>query len=121
MSAPVQNNVPLPQEGNQWVEKTYTITGDWKLEEKDGDLYFVLADNFKTSSGPDLKLYLLKTDMDTVGDRDSVDRIGVFVAELDSHKGGQSYKLPSGTKISDYKSLVIHCKKYSVVWGGVRL
>jgi len=34
---------------------------------------------------------------------------------LESPKGSQSYKLPEG--YSDYSTLLIHCEKYSKLWG----
>lgn len=116
------NTDGIAQSGNEWVDKVYDVKGDWSIEEDGDDKYFVLANNFYTLTGPDLKLYLSPLKMEEINNRDAVDQEGgVFVAELTSNKGAQKYKIPSGTNLSDFNSLVIHCRKFSVVWGGVNI
>ncbi len=104
------------QSGNTWLKKNYAAQGDWTIETKDGHSYLVLADNFKTKKGPDLKLFLTKKSGSNIGKNEAVESHGTFVANLKSHNGGQRYRLPAGTKLSDFKSIVIHCEKYTKVW-----
>ena len=42
----------------------------------------------------------------------------VFVAQLDSYKGSKKYLVPSNINISDYKTILVHCEKYTKYWGG---
>ncbi|MEL4307003.1 DM13 domain-containing protein [Joostella sp. CR20] len=110
------------QKGNEWVDKVYSIKGDWAIQLENDEMYFVLGSNFYTLAGPDLKLYLSPKAIDEIANRDAVDEEGgVFIAELKSNKGAQKYKLPKDIELSDYQSLVIHCRKFSVVWGGIAL
>lgn len=106
----------LAQNGNNWSKKNYSVQGDWAVETKDGVSYLVLKDNFKTRKGPDLKLFLTKKSSSTIGKNEAVETHGTFLANLKSYKGKQSYKLPPNIKLSDFKSIVIHCEKYTKVW-----
>ncbi|WP_335965213.1 DM13 domain-containing protein [Galbibacter sp. PAP.153] len=108
------------QNGNQWVEKVYNVKGNWSITEKNGQHYFRLGSNFNTLAGPNLKLYLSPLKMSEIKNREAIDKEGgVLIAELKSNKGSQQYKLPEDINLTDYKSIVIHCQQFAVVWGGV--
>ena len=109
------------QSGSSWTKKNYAAQGDWRVETKNGQTFLILADNFKTKKGPDLKLFLTKKSSSTIGKNEAVESHGTFIANLKSHNGGQSYPLPKGIKLSDFKSLVIHCEKYTKVWAASSL
>jgi hypothetical protein len=112
----------LAQEGDQWSDKVYSVEGKWKIQEDSGVLYFELGSDFMTLAGPDLKVYLSPIAIQDIDDRDAIDKKGgVMIAGLKSNKGAQKYPIPEGIQPSDYKSLVIFCPKFSVVWGGVSL
>jgi hypothetical protein len=36
-------------------------------------------------------------------------------------QGAQSFTLPAGTRLSDYRTLVIHCVEFSHLWAGALL
>lgn len=98
-----------------WAKKTYSASGTWKIV-KNGDDHFVVLDSkFKTSKGPDLKLFLTKTSASSLTGKNAT-KGAVRVAVLRSHKGAQRYKLPKGTTLSNYKTLIIHCEKYAKLW-----
>lgn len=105
-------------EGNQWTKKSYLISGDWEIRSENGSLWLIFGDNFRTQAGPDLKLYLSKVVLQLINNRDPIDQKGLFIGELISHQGRQKYPLPKDIILSNYQSVVIHCKAYSVVWGG---
>ncbi|QLE01190.1 DM13 domain-containing protein [Galbibacter sp. BG1] len=110
------------QEGSEWVEKVYSIKGNWSIVENDGKFMFRLGSNFNTLPGPELKLYLSPKGIHEINERDAVHQQGgLLIAELQSNKGRQEYPFPEGTNLADFKSLVIHCEKFSVVWGGIDL
>ncbi|MCM5662207.1 DM13 domain-containing protein [Galbibacter mesophilus] len=110
------------QDGNSWVGKVYSVKGSWSIVENDGSYLFKLGGNFNTLPGPELKLYLSPVHITEIKDRDAIhEQGGVFIAELKSNKGSQQYKLPEGVRLEDFQSLVIHCEKFSVVWGGIDL
>lgn len=112
----------LAQQGDQWTDKVYSVEGNWKIQEDQGTFYFVLGNDFMTLAGPDLKVYLSPITIEEIGDREAIDKNGgVMIAGLKSNKGAQKYPFPKGIQPGDYKSLVIFCPQFSVVWGGVSL
>lgn len=64
-----------------------------------------LSSNFKTTSGPDLYVYL------------GNDNPTKIIAVLKKNKGSQTYALPEGIDLSKYSSVFIHCKKYNHTFG----
>ncbi len=68
-----------------------------------------LSSNFKTTSGPDLYVYL------------GNDKPTKSVAVLKKNKGSQTYALPKGIDLSKYSSVFIHCKKYNHTFGKASL
>lgn len=116
------SSILLAQEGDQWTDKVYSVEGDWKIQEEDGTFYLVLGNDFMTLAGPDLKIYLSPTAIENIDDREPIDKNGgVMIAGLKSNKGAQKYPIPKGIQLSEFKSLVIFCPQFSVVWGGVSL
>lgn len=104
--------------GDSWVKK---IKGGWKIVESDGKRFVTFDDRFKTRKGPDLKLFLSSVAMGAIGNRDKVESAGRFIALLKSAKGRQRYAIPAEVDLAVFKSLVIRCEQYTVVWGGVGL
>ena len=103
-----------------WSRQETKIAGSWSIVEEGGELFVKLSDDFKTRSGPDLKIFLSPADLDRLNGKNATSG-SVLVARLRSPKGGQSYPLPSGIDLSRYRSIVIHCEKYAKLWGGSSL
>lgn len=107
--------------GSNWVKKYYDIYGNWSITDNDGKRELVLDDAFKTLRGPDVKFFLSQKRMENIDKREAVDIDGVFLGEISSFSGAQSYNIPDDIVMDDYESIVVHCKAYSVVWGGTNL
>ena len=107
----------LVSEGG-WVNKQYSINGGWEIVKVDGQTIIRFKDDFNTKSGPDLKIFLSKKTIDEVTGRTVVGSDSVKISVLNSNSGAQEYVLPADIAIEDYKSLLIHCQAYSVLWGG---
>lgn len=103
-----------------WTRQEQKIAGSWSIVEENGRLRLRLSDDFKTKSGPDLKIFLSRGDLDSITGKNAT-QDAVLVAPLGSSKGGQSYAIPGGVDLSQFKSLIIHCDKYSKLWGGSSL
>ncbi len=88
--------------------------GDW-LHKTQGTARVVSIDsnnvlrleNFKTTNGPDLYVYLA-TD----------DKASDFVTlgKLKASSGNQNYEIPEGTDLSKYNKVLIWCKAFSVLF-----
>jgi len=100
-----------------FVKKRYNIKGTWNVTEKDGQKVIEFNDDFKTKGGPDLKIYLSSNAISDLNSGD-VEGTSLKLSVLKSNKGAQSYIIPAEVNLSDYKSVVIHCEAFSVLWGG---
>ena len=115
-----QTDLKLSSVEAEFVKKRYTIHGSAEIETSDGITRIIFSDDFKTKNGPDLKVYLSKIPLTELSEKD-VDEDALRVSVLKSHKGSQSYTLPANIDISEYKSVVIQCEAYAVLWGGFDL
>jgi len=70
-----------------------------------------------TKKGPDLEIFLTKKNIDNVTSKNALIQ-AIFIENLKSNSGEQKYLIPSNIDLSQYKSIIIHCKKYAVLWGG---
>ena len=95
------------------------VDGDW-LHKTQGTAKVIPTDsgnvlrleNFKTTNGPDLYVYLA-TD----------DKASEFVnlGKLKASSGNQNYEIPEGTDLSKYNKVLIWCKAFSVLFGTAEL
>lgn len=103
--------------GGRWFKKDYDIHGKWAIVAHDGKRYLVFDDDFQTRRGPDLKVYLSTRPLTALSDR-TVAPNSREIAPLKSFRGAQEYELPPDLVLADYRSVLIHCKRYSHLWGG---
>ena len=91
-------------EDGDWLHKTQ---GTARVVSIDSDNVLRL-ENFKTTNGPDLYVYLA-TD----------DKASDFVTlgKLKASSGNQNYEIPEGTDLSKYNKVLIWCKAFSVLFG----
>ena len=86
--------------------KNYKVSGGVTVTQSGGKTTVNLASNFKSSSGPDLYIYV------------GTGKPNKLIAKLKSFKGAQSYTF-SGT--SAVTSVHVYCKRYSVGFGTAKL
>ena len=118
--APLSQSLAETLAGGTWINKSYDIHGSWKIVARDDARYIVFDEDFKTRRGPDLKVYLSTRTVAEVSDR-TVAASSIEIAPLQSRKGAQEYEIPEDLDLADYRSLLIHCKSYSHLWGGADL
>lgn len=81
---------------------------------------FVRFENFKVTNGPDLYVYLSGHPAPRNGAQ--LHEISALeVGRLKGNIGNQNYPLPAGTDISKFKSVVIYCKQFSVIFSTAQL
>jgi hypothetical protein len=83
------------------------------LQLDDGER-FVRFENFYTSNGPDLRVYLSTTP--STGPGDDFARDYVELGHLKGNIGEQNYVIPAGTALERYTSVVVWCKRFSVAF-----
>ena len=86
--------------------------GDVLIIESDDGSRFLRFENFKASNGPDLFVYLA-TD-ETADDF-------VSLGDLKGNIGNQNYMIPPGADLSNYDTVLIWCKQFSVLFGSAKL
>ncbi|MEH6578637.1 MAG: DM13 domain-containing protein [Amphritea sp.] len=106
---------------NPWVDRQYKVSGSWTIEEQGGSRYLVLADNFKTKRGPDVKVFLAKPKIENIGNRDNLGRDSMLLGVMTRFSGQQKYLIPEDVVLTDFQSVVLYCERYTVVWGGANL
>lgn len=98
-----------------WSKKSHSIKGTWTI---DGDT--LSLEGFSTKRAPDLKIFLSPKPLAELNNKNATDG-ALLVAKLKSAKGDQSYTLPDGADLSKFKTVIVHCERYSKLWGGSAL
>ena len=100
----------------QRVDDLHRGTGPVTLVEVDGKT-FVRFENVAIQNGPDLHVYLGRGMGGAYdGERD------LYLGTLKATNGSFNYELPAGTPVSDYKSVVVWCRAFTVLftWADLR-
>jgi hypothetical protein len=88
----------------------YQISGTVVLEQHEGGgLLLRFMENFSSSNGPDLYVYLSNSTR--------VNANSLQAGSLQSTSGVQIYDLPAGVGMNDYDYVIIHCLPFNVSFG----
>lgn len=100
--------VPVTQ--GMFMSNAHTTSGKVKLYRK-GDNYSLVFNDFKTDSGPDLRIYL------------SEDRVASRYVEIGKgvNIGDFYIELPTAPDLKTHKYILIWCKPFSVLFGNAEL
>lgn len=82
--------------------------------------HVVRFENFRTTNGPDLVVYLVRHTAPATDD-DVVDSGFLSIGKLKGNVGNQNYVIPASTDISDYNSVVIWCELFGVLFSPASL
>ncbi len=100
----------------QRIDDLHRGTGPVSLVEVDGKT-FVRFENVAIQNGPDLHVYLARGMGGAYdGGRD------LYLGALKATNGSFNYELPGGTPVGDYKSVVVWCRVFTVLftWADLR-
>ncbi len=112
--------VAQTEHSGKWIKKTYGVNGGWKIVKNGSVLQLELDEGFDTKKAPDLKIFLSPLGYDEVTKKNAV-RGSAKVAELKKYEGAQVFTLPRNIKLNKYKTLLIHCEEYGVLWSVAKL
>ncbi len=76
------------------------------------DANVLRLENLKVTNGPDLYVYLST-------DNSASDFVNL--GKLKANNGNQNYNIPAGTDLTEYDTVLIWCKAFSVLFGSVDL
>ena len=74
--------------------------------------YLVALENFNSSNGPDLKVYISK---------EQIPVNFIKLSDLGSTNGNQLYNVPGTPDFTVYKYVLIHCEQYNHLFGSAEL
>ncbi len=93
------------------VASAHDVEGKVLLLQK-GEQKIIRFENLKTINGPDLRIYL-STDLKAT---DTVD-----LGPIKATEGNVNYVLPAGTDTNKYRSVLIWCRAFSVLFSSAQL
>jgi Electron transfer DM13 len=102
-----ETTATLLREGTWTGSGSYNVSGTAKIYDDNGKRVLLL-NNFSSSNGPDLRVYLSVTTGATSF---------VNLGKLKSTSGKQTYAIPDGTDIDQFKFVLIWCQQFSVLFG----
>jgi hypothetical protein len=76
-------------------------------------------EDLETSDGPDVRVYLSTRSADEV--ESGLGEGAVQLGMLKGNLGNQNYTVPAGTDLSEFRSAVLWCKRFSVSFGAADL
>ena len=96
-------------------------SGAYRIEDTEEGLRLVLSETFRTDWGPDLHVVLTPTGT-VEADNDNVMVTGAHVVdELQSRSGAQTYELEADLDLSAFQSVIIHCIRFTHLYGAAPL
>jgi hypothetical protein len=93
----------------------HRTTGSAHILRLSNGSHVLRLENLDTSNGPDLRVYLSELPSN-LGWHDYGKRY-MELGKLKGNRGDQNYRIPVGTDLSRYKSLVIWCVRFKVGFG----
>ncbi len=97
----------------------YTVTGDATVYELEDGSRTLRLEDFESTNGPNLFVYLTAADAD---DPDAdLDADYVDLGALRGNVGNQNYDIPADVDLDVYDTVVIWCRPFSVAFGAADL
>ena len=94
----------------------HSTTGTASVVELADGSRILRLDQFETSNGPDLRVYLSAGSNDAFFGREYGENF-VELGELKGNIGSQNYPIPAGVDLATYRNAVIWCKRFAVGFG----
>lgn len=94
-----------------FVPRAHDVEGKALLIES-GDKKYIRFENFKTTNGPDLRVYLSAG----LNNKDYVD-----LGAIKATEGNINYEIPAGTDTDKYSNVLVWCRSFSVLFSYAEL
>ncbi len=101
------------------ADNFHTAAGDAKILKLADGSHVLRLEDFNVTNGPDLRVLLARHGAPET--RDEVDQGYIELGKIKGNKGNQNYDIPLGTDLNMYKSVVIYCKPFHVVFTSATL
>jgi hypothetical protein len=119
---PDMPNGPSILASGQFVDadSAHKGSGDAKLYTLESGQHLLRLENFRTTNGPDLVVYLSRHP-NPISATDVHNAEFVTLGKLKGNVGNQNYPLPSGTQATEFHSVVIWCELFGVLFSPAAL
>lgn len=107
---PVTNEIVTTFDGDFSSLNNYSVTGDAFVLSNGTDQRFLRFENFESSNGPDLKVYLRAANGDFVS-----------LGDLSGNIGDQNYEIPADVDLTEFSRVEIWCERFSRGFGAAEL
>ncbi len=115
-SLPEELNVTVIKQGTfRDADTTHRGKGRAEILKTSGGSHLLRFTEFEVTNGPDLKVWLIKAD-DPKSSDDVKSSEWLSLGPLKGNKGDQNYTIPKDANIDDYRSVVIWCKQFGVLF-----
>jgi hypothetical protein len=115
-----ESATPMLVESGNFVGLAHDTSGKANVYQTQDGKRILRLEQFKTSNGPDVRVYLVKGNDATNTD---VIKGGGFIdlGALKGNVGDQNYAIPEGTDLSQYRAVSIWCRRFQVNFGAASL
>ncbi len=96
-------------------------SGAYRIEDTGAGLRLVLSEAFRTDWGPDLHVVLTPTGTSEADNDNVMVTAAHVVDELQSRSGAQTYELEADLDLSPFRSVIIHCIRFTHLYGAAPL
>jgi hypothetical protein len=118
ITEPVETLVP-----QTFVKMEVGVQGGVVVDPATGQVVF--SNDFNISTGPDLVVILSSASnlgLDYVAFSETVTAAPIlYLGELMTTSGAQAYTIPAGTDLSQYNSVIVWCRQYSVAFAAAAI
>ncbi len=97
----------------------HTTTGVAKVIDVTNGSDVLRLENFKTSDGPDVRVWLSVKPANAAEGADKANYVDL--GALKGNIGNQNYPIPTGTSLKDFRSVIIWCRRFHVPFGAAEL
>jgi glucan-binding YG repeat protein len=103
-----------------FTKKKKSIKGTWSIVQENGHRILRFDESFKTKWVDDLQVFLSPLSIAAANNKNAGQKV-YRLAPLKAKQGAQEYAIPDSVDLSIYKSILIHCEEYSLLWGGANI
>ena len=118
-AAPAPAPGPKTLASGSFTSFEHDTSGRARVVDLGGGRRILRFEDFSTSNGPDVRVYLSAAPASSDGDR--FDDHYVELGELKGNIGNQNYTIPSSVNLDRYPAAVVWCKRFSVAFGAAPL
>ncbi len=122
--SPGQTDIPQPSGPITLAAGTFrsyehATTGTAKIVQVAQGNNVLRLDNFKTSDGPDVRVWLSVKSADAADGAQNAKYLDLGI--MKGNIGNQNYVIPVGTQFTEYRSVIIWCKRFRTPFGAAEL